>query len=47
MGLLMDATYEQGFSQKKRRSVIPHDKSFRHYARFRRIPATVEIEDSD
>ncbi|XP_057778740.1 SWR1 complex subunit 2 [Salvia miltiorrhiza] len=48
-GLLSDATYEPGFSQKRKRSVIPHDSEtsyFRQFARFRRIPA-VEIEDSD
>ncbi|KAK6156218.1 hypothetical protein DH2020_010466 [Rehmannia glutinosa] len=49
MGLLSDATYEQGFTQKRRRSVIPLDREtsyIRQFARFRRIPA-LEIEDSD
>ncbi|KAI3458719.1 hypothetical protein Pfo_015382 [Paulownia fortunei] len=49
MGLLSDATYEQGFSQKRERSVILHDREtsyFRQFARFRRIPA-LEIQDSD
>lgn len=49
MGLLSDATYEQGFSEKRKRSVIPHDSEtsyFRQFARFRRIPA-MEIQDSD
>ncbi|KAK6136095.1 hypothetical protein DH2020_030200 [Rehmannia glutinosa] len=49
MGLLSDATYEQGFTQKRRRSVIPLDREtsyIRQFARFRRIPA-LDIEDSD
>lgn len=49
MGLLSDATYEQGFSQKRKRSVIQHDSEtsyFRQFSRFRRIPA-LEIQDSD
>ncbi|XP_042051889.1 SWR1 complex subunit 2 isoform X1 [Salvia splendens] len=49
MGILSDATYEPGFTQKRKRSVIPQDSEtsyFRQFARFRRIPA-VEIEDSD
>lgn len=47
MGLLSD--FEQGFSQKRKRSVIPHDTATsysRNFARFRRIPA-LEIQDSD
>ncbi|KAG8369624.1 hypothetical protein BUALT_Bualt14G0033000 [Buddleja alternifolia] len=49
MGLLSDATYEQGFSLKRKRSMINRDNEasyFRHFARFRKIPAP-EIEDSD
>ncbi|KAL1549700.1 SWR1 complex subunit 2 isoform X1 [Salvia divinorum] len=49
MGILSDATYEPGFTQKRKRSVIRQDSEtsyFRQFARFRRIPA-VEIEDSD
>ncbi|KAG6427238.1 hypothetical protein SASPL_111480 [Salvia splendens] len=49
VGILSDATYEPGFTQKRKRSVIPQDSEtsyFRQFARFRRIPA-VEIEDSD
>ncbi|EYU19873.1 hypothetical protein ABFS82_06G079900 [Erythranthe guttata] len=49
MGFLSDATYEQGFSRKRKRSMIPHDKDtsyFRNFARFRRFPAP-DIQDSD
>ncbi|KAK4431165.1 SWR1 complex subunit [Sesamum alatum] len=49
MGLLSDGIFEQGFSQKRKRSVIPHDTATsysRNFARFRRIPA-LEIQDSD
>ncbi|PIN09264.1 DNA-binding protein YL1 [Handroanthus impetiginosus] len=49
MGLLSDANCEQGFSQKRKRSVIPYDREtsyFRQFSRFRRIPA-LEIQDSD
>lgn len=47
--MLSDASYELGFSQKRKRSVIPHGKEashFRNFARYRRIPA-LDIEDSD
>ncbi|KAL6503673.1 hypothetical protein OROGR_025596 [Orobanche gracilis] len=49
MGFLSDATYGQGFTRKRKRSVVPHDKGTSHlqqFAHFRRIPAP-EIEDSD
>ncbi|KAL3834024.1 hypothetical protein ACJIZ3_008760 [Penstemon smallii] len=48
-GLLSD---EQGFSQKRKRSFISHNKNknetshFRHHARFRTIPA-LQLQDSD
>ncbi|KAH6826501.1 DNA binding protein SWC2 [Perilla frutescens var. hirtella] len=49
MGLLSDATYKQGFSEKRKRSAIARDSEtthFHHFARFRRIPA-LEIQDSE
>ncbi|KAL3649937.1 hypothetical protein CASFOL_006340 [Castilleja foliolosa] len=49
MGFLSDATYEQGFTRKRRRSVILHDKQtsdVRLFSHYRKIPAS-EIEDSD
>ncbi|GFQ08053.1 swr1 complex subunit 2 [Phtheirospermum japonicum] len=49
MGFLSDATYEQGFTRKRTRSVIPHDRQtsyVRQFSNYRKIPAP-EIEDSD
>ena len=49
MGVLFDSISAQGFSGRRKRSLIPkkNDTSyFRYLARFRRIPV-LEIEDSD
>lgn len=49
MGLLSDATFGQGFSQKRKRSIIPRNRDTSYFERlacFRRVPA-FEIEDSE
>ncbi|KAL6524661.1 hypothetical protein OROHE_015943 [Orobanche hederae] len=49
MGFLSDATYEQGFTRKRRRSVVPRDREssyLRQCAHLHRIHAP-EIEDLD
>ncbi|KAL6580938.1 Swr1 complex complex subunit Swc2 [Orobanche minor] len=49
MGFLSDATYEQGFTRKRRRSVVPRDRELsylRQCAHLHRILAP-EIEDLD
>ncbi|KAL2549113.1 SWR1 complex subunit 2 [Forsythia ovata] len=49
MGLLSDATFGQGFSQKRKRSIIPRNRDTSYFQRlvcFGRVPA-VEIEDSE
>lgn len=49
MGILSDATFGQGFSQKRKRSIIPRNRDASYFERlacFRRVPA-FEIEDSE